>query len=73
MNNKVKILFYIKIPYFINRYLEFTLFDYSWHERHIVRLSIWRVRKLIDILGYENEWGGIPLKHITFYNRKRRE
>ena len=73
MNDTVKKLFCIKIPYFINRYIEFTLFDYQWHDRHIIRLSVWSVRKLTDIPWYENEWGGIPLKHITFYNRKRRE
>ena len=71
MEIKVKRIFTIKIPYFFNKYFELTLYNSIGKERHILRLSIWRLRKLIDIPGYEDEWGGLPLKHITIFNKKR--
>jgi hypothetical protein len=72
MDNKVKRIFCIKIPYSINKYLEFTLYDFVDEKRHIIKLSIWKTRKLTDIPGYEDEWGGIPLKHITLLNKEMR-
>lgn len=62
----------IKIPYFINRYLEFTLNKLKSDNTYRIILSIWTVRKLTDIPGHENEWGGLPLKHILLFSRKLR-
>lgn len=69
MNNMtIKQIFQFDIPYFPNKKLHIDLY---WRVKKFNRkelmLSIWKYHKLVDIVGYEDEWGTRWWKHIKIW------
>ncbi len=68
--NNIKHYFNIKIPYWKNRYIKFTLCKISHKDKYRIQFTIWLLRKLTDIEGYEDEFGTNWWKHFVIYSKK---
>jgi hypothetical protein len=66
----IKHYFNVKIPYWKHRYVEFTLCKISYEDKYRIQFTIWLIKKLVDIKGYEDEFGTNWWKHFVIYSKK---
>ena len=71
MDTKFTYFFDFRIPYYKNKYLKFTLIKMTSDKRFVIRFTIWKECKLVDIKGYEDEYGLTWWKHFTIIDIKK--
>lgn len=63
----------ITIPYWFNKQIQFTLYKIIFTTGYRIQLTIWKLQKLVDIPGYENEFGTNWWKHFIIYSKHKKE
>lgn len=64
---KDKIYFDLEIPYWKNKRCGAALLRFVHQDKVRVQLSLHTVRRLIEIRGYEDEWGIMKMKHFILW------
>ena len=68
--SQIKEIITIAIPYFPHYKMEFALYRVSRDNEYRYQLMITRLKRITNILGYENEWGSNWWRFFTLYEGK---
>jgi len=68
----IKHFFYFEIPIWKNKKLEFDFYIHGNDSKSLLCLTIWHVKKLVDICGYEDEWGTNKWHHYKLIDWRKK-